>query len=103
MTKLFVGNLPYTTTSQDLNDLFAPIGAVVSATVITDRFTGQSRGFGFVEMSNDDEAQKAIQELNDKDVNGRKLVVSVAKPREERSDRGGGGFNRDRNRGGDRR
>lgn len=105
MTKLFVGNLPYTTTSQDLNDLFAPLGAVVSATVITDRFTGQSRGFGFVEMSNDDEAQKAIQELNDKDINGRKLVVSVAKPREERSDRGGsgGGFNRDRNRGGDRR
>lgn len=90
MTKMFVGGLPYAVDSKKLEDLFAAFGAVVSAQVITDKFTNQSKGFGFVEMSNDDEAQKAIQELNDSEVEGRRINVSVARPREERS--GGGGY-----------
>lgn len=84
MTKIFVGSLPYSTTSQELQSMFEKFGMVVSATVVMDKFTGQSRGFGFVEMQNDDEANKAIQELNGSDMNGRALAVSVAKPREER-------------------
>jgi len=87
---MFVGGLPYAVDSKKLEDLFAAFGAVVSAQVITDKFTNQSKGFGFVEMSNDDEAQKAIQELNDSEVEGRRINVSVARPREERS--GGGGY-----------
>ncbi|MFA5933108.1 MAG: RNA-binding protein [Microgenomates group bacterium] len=84
MTKIFVGSLPYSTTSQELQEMFEKFGQVVSATVVMDKFTGQSRGFGFVEMQNDDEANKAIQELNGSDMNGRALAVSVARPREER-------------------
>ena len=87
-TKLFVGGLSYSTTSESLREYFAQCGTVESATVITDRATGQSRGFGFVEMASNDEAQKAIAALNGRDVQGRQLNVSEAK---ERSDRGGGG------------
>jgi RNA recognition motif-containing protein len=87
--KLFVGNLAFSTTGQDLESLFASAGTVVSATVVSDRESGRSRGFGFVEMSSSDEANKAIQELNGRDVGGRQINVSEAKEREPR--RGGGG------------
>lgn len=102
MTKIFVGSLPYTTTDQGLRELFSSFGQVASATVIMDKFTGRSRGFGFVEMPNDEEAQKAIRELNGYQMDGRPLAVSVAKPREERPQSGGynqGGFRRDDRRG----
>ncbi len=79
--KLFVGNLPWSVTDQDLEDMFAPFGAVGSAKVITDRDTGRSRGFGFVEMASSEEAQKAITALNGRDVDGRQLTVNLAKPR----------------------
>jgi cold-inducible RNA-binding protein len=98
-TKLYVGNLPFGVTSQELTDLFAQAGEVVSANIITDRFSGQSRGFGFVEMTTDDAAQAAIQQFNEYQMKGRSLKVNEAKPREDRgggSDRGGG----DRDRGG---
>jgi RNA recognition motif-containing protein len=77
-SKLYVGGLPYSTTSESLREYFAQCGTVESATVITDRFSGQSRGFGFVEMATDAEAQTAIQKLNDQPFEGRKLMVSVA-------------------------
>jgi cold-inducible RNA-binding protein len=85
--KLFVGNLSFQTTSADLEALFAEVGTCESAAVVTDRETGRSRGFGFVEMASNDEAQKAIAALNGRDVQGRQLNVSEAK---ERADRGGG-------------
>lgn len=81
---LFVGNLPYQMTSDDLAQTFAQAGTVVSAKVISDKYSGRSRGFGFVEMSSDEEAKKAIEMFNGKDVNGRPLVVNEARPREER-------------------
>lgn len=81
---LFVGNLPYQMTSEDLAQTFAQAGTVVSAKVISDKYSGRSRGFGFVEMSSDEEAKKAIEMFNGKDVNGRPLVVNEARPREER-------------------
>jgi len=84
---LYVGNLPYNFTSDDLNKLFAPFGTVTSAQVISDRDTGRSRGFGFVEMQNADDARKAISELNDTDTDGRRLTVNEARPRTERSSR----------------
>ena len=90
-SKLYVGSLPYSTTEQQLSDLFAQHGSVQSAKVITDRFTGQSRGFGFVEMATDEEAQKAIAALNGTDLGGRTLVVNEARPQEKRSFGGGGG------------
>ncbi len=100
MTKLFVGGLPYALTSDELKAIFASVGTVLSATVITDKFSGQSKGFGFVEME-DADAQKAIQTLNDSDQGGRKIFVSVAKPREDRPQGGGfGGGRGDFNRGG---
>lgn len=86
--RLFIGNLPYQMGSSDLGQLFAQAGSVVSADVVTDRMTGRSRGFGFVEMSTDEETQKAIEMLNGYDVEGRKLVVNQARPREESRDRG---------------
>jgi RNA recognition motif-containing protein len=86
--KLFVGNLSFQTTSADLEALFGEVGTCESAAVITDRDSGRSRGFGFVEMASTDEAQKAIAAMNGRDVQGRQLNVSEAK---ERSDRGGGG------------
>jgi cold-inducible RNA-binding protein len=85
--KLFVGNLSFQTTSADLEALFAEVGTCESASVVTDRDSGRSRGFGFVEMASNDEAQKAIAALNGRDIQGRQLNVSEAR---ERSDRGGG-------------
>ena len=94
--KLFVGNLAFSTTGSDLESLFAAAGTVESATVVNDRETGRSRGFGFVEMSTSSEASKAIAELNGRDVGGRQINVSEAKEREPRSGggRSGGGFGR---------
>jgi RNA recognition motif-containing protein len=90
-TKLYVGSLPYSTTEQQLSELFAQHGTVQSAKVITDRYTGQSRGFGFVEMATSEEAQKAIAALNGSNLGGRTLVVNEARPQEKRSFGGGGG------------
>lgn len=83
-TNLFVGNLPYAMDSAGLQALFAAAGTVVSAKVISDKYSGRSRGFGFVEMGSDEETKKAIETLNGKDVEGRALVVNEARPREER-------------------
>src|SRR3954463_11597428 len=88
---IFVGNLAWETTADDLLALFQEQGKVTRAQVITDRETGRSRGFGFVEMDNDGEAQKAIDALNGADYNGRPLTVNEAKPREDRGGAGGGG------------
>lgn len=90
-SKIYVGGLPYSATEAQLNDLFAPHGNVESARVITDKFTGQSRGFGFVEMSSGEEAQKAIAALNGTQMGGRTLTVNEAKPQEPRSGGGAGG------------
>ncbi len=84
-TKLYVGGIPYSTTEAALGDLFSKAGAVGSATIIIDRMTGRSKGFGFVEMTNDDEAQKAIEMYNGQDFEGRKLTVNVARPLEPRN------------------
>ncbi len=89
--KLYVGNLSFNTSESDLQQMFEKVGSVVSSTIIMDKMTGQSRGFGFVEMSSQDEANKAIAEFNGKDLDGRSLTVNEAKPREERSGGGGGG------------
>jgi RNA recognition motif-containing protein len=93
-SKLFVGGLPYAATEQELTELFGQHGSVASAQIVTDKFTGQSRGFGFVEMSSQAEAQTAINALNGSQFGGRSLTVNEAKPREARSDSGrsGGGF-----------
>ncbi len=98
--KLFVGGLPFAIGDQDLQGLFTQFGTVVSATVIMDRETRRSKGFGFVEMSTEEEAQEAIKKLNNSDLEGRTIVVNVAKPREERPQGGGGNFRRDDRRGG---
>ena len=89
--KLYVGNLTYETTDNDLQNLFAPFGTVQSAQVIMDRDTGRSKGFGFVEMNNADEAQAAINALNGQESNGRALKVNEAKPREDRGGSRSGG------------
>jgi RNA recognition motif-containing protein len=89
--KLYVGNLAFQTSSEDLQQLFAQAGTVESASVVEDRETGRSRGFGFVEMSSNEEGQAAIQQFNGKEVNGRALTVNEARPREDRGGRGGGG------------
>src|SRR5919199_6679508 len=94
MKNIYVGNLSWETTSDDLLALFQEHGKVTRAQVITDRETGRSRGFGFVEMDNDQEAQKAIDALNGADFNGRPLTVNEAKPREDRGGGGGGGGGR---------
>ena len=86
--RLFVGGLPYTTTSDEIRELFSKIGEVTSADVITDKFTGQGKGFAFVEFKDDANADKAIKELDGTDYNGRKMVVNEARPREERSSGG---------------
>jgi RNA recognition motif-containing protein len=86
-----VGSLPYSTNEQELSQLFSQYGTVQSAKVITDRYTGQSRGFGFVEMSTGEEAQKAIAALNGSNMGGRSLVVNEARPQEKRPYGGGGG------------
>ena len=87
-TNLYVGNLSYNVDSAKLEEAFAKVGKVVSAQVITDRYSGRSRGFGFVEMSTDEEAKKAVDELNGKELDGREIVVNEARPREERQPRG---------------
>ncbi|MHA3786983.1 RNA recognition motif domain-containing protein [Flavobacterium hauense] len=113
---IFVGSLPFSLEEADLRESFEAYGAVESVKIITDKFTGRSKGFGFVEMSNDDEAQKAIDELNGATVSGRTIVVNKSEPRPEGerksfnnnrsggfnrdNNRSGGGFNRDNNRGG---
>jgi RNA recognition motif-containing protein len=89
--KLYVGNLAFETSSNDLQQLFAQAGTVESSAVVEDRETGRSRGFGFVEMSSNEEGQAAIQQFNGKEVNGRALTVNEARPREDRGGRGGGG------------
>src|ERR687894_84847 len=101
--KLYVGNLSFQTSSQDLQELFAQTGTVESASVVEDRETGRSRGFGFVEMSSKEEGESAISQFNGKEINGRSLTVNEAKPREDRGgSRGGGrgGFGGGGNRGG---
>lgn len=89
--RIYVGNLSYSVTDDDLRDMFSQYGEVGSAEVIKDRFTGQSKGFGFVDMPSGSEAQEAIGELNEEVVKGRKLTVNEAKPREPRPRGGGGG------------
>lgn len=108
--KLYVGSLPYSTTEDDLRDLFSTFGTIASARIITDKFTGRSKGFGFVEMATEEEALKAIDGNNGKEIEGRALVVSEAraeKPRDSggggggyRGGRGGGGYGDRGNRGG---
>lgn len=105
--RIYVGNLSYQTTNEELTDLFAQVGQVVSATVITDRDSGQSKGFGFVEMSDDQEAQQAISRFNGYALGNRTIVVNEARERQERPRGGGGGTgggggfqNRDRRGGG---
>src|SRR6476661_1991369 len=105
--RLYVGNLPYKATDEDLTTLFSSAGAVASARVMRDMATGRARGFGFIEMATDDAAQKAIEQFNEYEMDGRKLVVNEAKPKPEGGGRGfgggggGGGFGRGGNRGGD--
>lgn len=90
-TKLYVGNLSFDTTEGDIRSLFEACGSVTSCSLITDKFTGKSRGFAFVEMSSSEEAAKAISDLHGKDFDGRALTVNEAKPREDRPRGGGGG------------
>lgn len=89
--KIYVGNLPYSASDADLQQNFSAFGDVVSATVMTDRDTGRSKGFGFVEMSSPAQAQAAIEGLNGQSVSGRALVVNLARPRDDSGPRGGGG------------
>ena len=93
-TKLFVGNLSFNTTENDLQDAFAAHGTVVEANLLMDRVTGKPRGFGFITMSTPEEAQKAIDSLNGTELDGRALTVNIARPREERAGGGGGGGGR---------
>ena len=90
--KVYVGNLPFTVDSEKLRELFSVHGDVEEATVISDRFSGRSKGFGFVTFSDDESAKKAIKAMNDKEVDGRKLKVNEARPMEERPQRREGGF-----------
>ena len=92
--KLYVGNLSYQITEDELNEIFSAFGAVESVKIITDRDTGQSRGFGFVEMATKEEGEAAMNDLNGKEHAGRTLVVNEARPRQERRPGGGGGGNR---------
>jgi RNA recognition motif-containing protein len=92
--KLYVGNLSFQTSDDDLRDLFAQAGTVETANVVQDRDTGRSRGFGFVEMASKEEGEAAIQQFNGKEFNGRNLTVNEARPREDRGGRGGGGGGR---------
>lgn len=84
--KLFVGNLAWGVTSEELSEAFAAVGEVLSATVITDRQTGRSRGFGFVEMATAELAEKAVEEMNGKELSGREIVVNIARPKTDRDD-----------------
>jgi RNA recognition motif-containing protein len=98
--KLYVGNLSFQTSSEELQQLFSQAGTVESATVVEDRDTGRSRGFGFVEMASKEEGEKAIEQFNGTEFNGRNLTVNEARPREDRGGRGGGGRGYGGNRGG---
>ena len=100
--RIYVGGLPFKTTEEELNALFTSHGAVTSAKLITDKYSGQSRGFGFVEMANDNEATTAIEKLNGSDFGGRKLTVNEARPMEARPRSGGFGGGDRGGRGGDR-
>lgn len=101
-TKLFVGSLPYSVTDQQMAEIFAEAGTVVSAKVIMDRDTNRSKGFGFVEMATEEEAKKAIETLNGKEIDGRTITVNEARPQAPRDNNGGnrggggGGYNRNR-------
>ena len=103
-SKLYVGNLAYSVSNDDLHELFSQVGEVQSATIITDKFSGQSKGFGFVEMTTSEEAANAIRQFNDSELKGRNIKVSEAKPRElsfgggQRDRNSGGGASRGRNR-----
>jgi RNA recognition motif-containing protein len=88
-SKLYVGNLSYDTTENDLRDLFKQAGEIQEITLVTDRFTSQPKGFGFVQMVNQVDAEKAIRMFNDQELSGRRLIVNIARPKE---DRGSGGF-----------
>lgn len=85
--KLFVGGIPYTTTDDQLKEFFSQVGTVASAQIITDKFSGRSKGFGFVEMSSDEEANKAIETLNGTELEGRSIAVNEARPKTDRGDR----------------
>lgn len=98
--KLYVGNISFNTSNQDLLDLFGTVGTVTSANIIEDRDTGRSRGFGFVEMESQTDGQNAIEQLNGKEIDGRQLKVNEAKPRENGGGRGGYGGGRGGGRGG---
>ena len=102
--RLYVGNLPYKATDEDLTTLFSSAGSVASARVMRDMATGRARGFGFIEMASDEAAQKAIEQFNEYEMDGRKLVVNEAKPKTEGGGRGfgggGGGYGRGGNQGG---
>ncbi len=98
--KIYVGNMPYSVSSEELSEMFGQYGQVAEANVIMDRETGRSKGFGFVDMPNDAEANEAVEALNSTQMSGRTLRVSEARPRNDRGDRDRGGHNRDRNRGG---
>jgi len=89
--RVFVGNLPFSTTESDLRELFGKHGEVTSAEIVKDRFTERSRGFAFVEMSTDETADAAVAALNQHEIEGRQLTVNIARPRTERRDGGGGG------------
>jgi cold-inducible RNA-binding protein len=105
-SKLYVGNLAYAVSNDDLQQLFSQVGQVQSVAIITDKFSGQSKGFGFVEMANDEDAAKAIQQFNETELKGRNIKVNEAKPRESSfgggGNRSGGGGNRGGGGGGNR-
>ena len=90
--RLFVGNLSYQTTDRDLQDFFAPAGTVTSVTLMMDKFTGKSRGFAFIEYATSEEANKAVEMFHGKEFQSRALTVNIARPREERAPRSGGGY-----------
>jgi len=95
---IYVGNLSFDTSEENLRQAFEAHGEVSSVNIITDKYSGKSRGFGFVEMSDDDAAQSTIEAMNGQDIDGRTIVVSEAKPRQDRGSRGGGGGYRDNKR-----
>lgn len=97
-SRLFVGNLSYQTGEQDLKDYFSQAGVVTSVNLMVDKFTGKSRGFAFIEFSSPEEAQRAVDQFNSKEFQGRTLTVNIARPREERPPRQGGGPRRDNRR-----
>ncbi len=101
--KLFVGGLSYDTTDETLKEAFSKIGTVESASVIMDKMSGRSKGFGFVEMSSEEEAQKAIEAMNNQEIDGRKVTVNEARPMQPRPSRDSGGFGRGRGFGGGRK